>query len=46
MIITPTKVATIESHTGHEGTTLRNTMMIATKTGKRNTSVVARPEAI
>ena len=46
IIITPTNVAPIDSHTGHEGTTFRKTMMMATITGKRNTSVVARPDAM
>ena len=43
---TPANVTAIESHTGQDGTTLRNTMMMATRTGKRKTSVVASPEAI
>ena len=44
IIITPANVAMIDNHTGHEGTTFRKTMMIATITGNRKTSVVARPD--
>lgn len=43
---TPPNVAAIASQTGQEGTTRRNTIMIATRTGYRNISVVARPDAI
>lgn len=32
MITTPPKVAAMASHTGHEGTTPRKTMMMATST--------------
>lgn len=46
IIITPANVAAIDSHTGQEGTTFRKTIMIATIAGNRNTSVVARPEAM
>jgi hypothetical protein len=46
MITTPANVAAIASHTGIDGTTFRNTMIIATNTGKRKLSVVARPEAM
>ena len=46
MIITPANVDPIDNHTGHDGTTFKKTMMIATITGKRNTSVVARPDAM
>ena len=46
MMTTPPNVAAIESHTGHDGTTFRKTMMIATSTGNRNTSVVTNPEAM
>ena len=46
MMITPMNVATIDAHTGHDGTTPRNAMMRATNTGNRNTNVVARPEAM
>lgn len=33
MMSTPPKVAAMASHTGHEGTTFRNTMIMATRTG-------------
>lgn len=46
MINTPPNVAAMASQTGHDGTTLRNTIMIATRTGYKNTRVVASPEAI
>lgn len=33
MMMTPPNVAKMESHTGHDGTTRRNTMISATRTG-------------
>ena len=46
IMLTPINVTTIASHTCHDGTTLRNTMVSATNTGKRKQSVVASPEGI
>ena len=43
---TPPKVAAMASQTGQEGTTFRNTMMIATRTGYKKTRVVASPDAM
>ena len=46
MMTTPANVRNMDNHTGHEGITFRKTMMMATRTGSRNTSAVARPDAI
>ena len=46
IIITPTNVAIMAIHTGNDGTTRRNTIIMATNTGYRNMSVVASPDAI
>ncbi len=46
MMKTPTNVAKMATQTGQDGTTLRKTMMMATRTGERKTSVVAKPEGM
>ena len=46
MMMTPTNVATMASHTCHEGMTRRKTMISATSTGYRKMSVVANPDGI
>ena len=44
--VTPINVAMIASHTCQDGTTLRNTIVSATNTGKRKHNVVASPDGM